>query len=294
MPNIAQVQLSDTFDYQRKRINDAIDVVNSMGGGITEVASEASLPDPASATSNVYLIRNHTKFKGAALAALINSVYKITPLKNDVMNSNQFIYVEASQLSSLASINKCVYLDSNGVWQLANSSDPNKYAQGIVGPYNSVVLGGILYSTGLNLSVGATYYYDNEGNLTITPTIGKVGAAIDEHTLSLHFLSVDVEKEQADWNQTDTNAEDYIKNKPGLVSKTAAGLTPQLPDETTVKKFLRQDGIWADPNSISKSGDTMSGTLANIQAAQVRNIVILSEEQDTGVDGTIYMVIEEY
>lgn len=294
MPNIAQVQLSDTFDYQRKRINDAIDIVNNMGGGITEVASEASLPDPSSATSNVYLIRNHTKFKGAALAALINGVYKITPLKNDVMNSNQFIYVDSIQLSSLASINKCVYLDSNGVWQLANSSDPNKYAQGIVGPYNSIILGGILYSAGLNLSIGATYYYDNDGNLTTTPTIGKVGVAIDENTLSLHFLSVDVEKEQVDWNQTDNTAEDYIKNKPGLVSKTANGLVPQLPDETTVKKFFRQDGIWADPNTISKSGDAMTGTLSDISAAQVRNIVILTEEQDTGVDGTIYMVIEEY
>lgn len=190
MSNIAQVQLSDTFDYQRKRINDAIDIVNSMGGGITEVASETSLPDPASATSNVYLIRNHTKFKGAALAALINGIYKITPLKNDVMNSNQFIYIDAAQLSSSASINKCVYLDSTGVWQLANSSDPNKYAQGIVGPYNSIILGGILYSAGLNLIKGATYYYNSTGSLTTEETIGKVGVALDSHTLSLHFLSI--------------------------------------------------------------------------------------------------------
>lgn len=31
-----------------------------------------------------------------------------------------------------------------------------------------------------------------------------------------------------------------------VVSKTAAGLTPQLPDETTTTKYLRQDGTWSD------------------------------------------------
>lgn len=34
---------------------------------------------------------------------------------------------------------------------------------------------------------------------------------------------------------------------PGTVSKTAAGLCPQLPDETTTTKFLRQDGTWVAP-----------------------------------------------
>lgn len=191
MSNIAQIQSSDTFDFQRKRINDAIDIVNSMGGGIAELESEANLPDPSTATSNIYLIRNHTKFKGAALAALINGVYKITPLKNDVMNSNQYVYINADQLSSLATINKCVYLDSTGKWQLADPSDPNKYAQGIVGPYNSIILGGVLYSPSLNLTKGATYYYDSNGSLTTQKTIGKVGVALDTDTLSLHFLTID-------------------------------------------------------------------------------------------------------
>ena len=33
----------------------------------------------------------------------------------------------------------------------------------------------------------------------------------------------------------------------GVVSKTQAGLAPQLPNETTTTKFLRQDGTWATP-----------------------------------------------
>ena len=36
---------------------------------------------------------------------------------------------------------------------------------------------------------------------------------------------------------------------PAVVSKTADGLAPQLPDESTTTKFLRQDGTWAEPSS---------------------------------------------
>lgn len=35
--------------------------------------------------------------------------------------------------------------------------------------------------------------------------------------------------------------------KPEVVSKSAAGFTPQLPNETTTTKYLRQDGTWAIP-----------------------------------------------
>lgn len=51
-----------------------------------------------------------------------------------------------------------------------------------------------------------------------------------------------------------------------VVSKQAAGLAPQLPDENTTTKFLRQDGTWAEPSgdgkslvvTITKSGSTYS------------------------------------
>lgn len=33
----------------------------------------------------------------------------------------------------------------------------------------------------------------------------------------------------------------------GVVSKSANGLVPKLPDETTTTKYLRQDGTWATP-----------------------------------------------
>jgi hypothetical protein len=43
-----------------------------------------------------------------------------------------------------------------------------------------------------------------------------------------------------------------------LVSKTANGLTPQLPNEAGTTKFLRQDGTWAVPPDTTHS--EMSGT----------------------------------
>lgn len=51
-----------------------------------------------------------------------------------------------------------------------------------------------------------------------------------------------------------------------VVSKTANGLAPQLPNETTTTKFLRQDGTWAEPQSGSSSNE-----IFNIKPAATHN-----------------------
>lgn len=43
---------------------------------------------------------------------------------------------------------------------------------------------------------------------------------------------------------------------------------------------------------INAGGDTMVGTLSDQSAAQIRNIVITNSVPATGVDGTIYLVLE--
>lgn len=295
MSNIAKVKLSDTVDYQRNRLNEVIDVANTSNSNITVLENETKLPDPSVATANIYLIRLHTKYKGPVIATLINNIYKFAPLKNDVINGNSYIYVDSTQLGTGITINKCVYLDTNGVWKLADSTDESKIAEGIVGPYNSIILGGIVTSSSLNLTPGLLYYYDNTGSLTSTQTSGKVGLALNTNTLIINFSYSLDNVIQPDWNQTNSGAEDYIKNKPGVVSKTAIGFVPQLPNETTVTKFLRQDGTWSIPSypaSISPTGGAMTGTLSDKNAAQVRNFQILTEEQATGNDGWLYGVVE--
>ena len=57
----------------------------------------------------------------------------------------------------------------------------------------------------------------------------------------------------------------------GTVSKTAAGLCPQLPNETTTTKFLRQDGTWQVP-----VGVTVDSALSSTSTNPVQNKVINS------------------
>lgn len=45
--------------------------------------------------------------------------------------------------------------------------------------------------------------------------------------------------------------------------------------------------------TINPAGDAMTGTLSNVNAAQVRNIELVTEEPTTGTDGTIYAIITQ-
>ena len=291
---ISQVNEFSTILYQMNRLNDVIKAVNAGStSGISVVETEANLPTPTAAQTNMYLVKEHSKYKGPAIAALINNVYKFSPLKNDVINGNTFIYIDSAYLSIEATLNKCVYLTSGGNWNVADSTDPTKYALGIVGPYNSIILGGVVTSSGLNLETGQVYYYDSTGSLTKTVTNGRVGIALNSNTLAVHFLTDVSVQQQADWNQTNVESPDYIKNKPGVVSKLANGFVPQLPAEDTVTKFLRQDGTWSTVGDyVNKSGDSMTSLLGDIKAAQLRNIQLSDAELDTGVNGQIYGVYE--
>lgn len=44
--------------------------------------------------------------------------------------------------------------------------------------------------------------------------------------------------------------------------------------------------------TINPSGDAMSGTLSDVNAAQIRNIELVNAEPATGTDGVIYAIIE--
>ena len=63
----------------------------------------------------------------------------------------------------------------------------------------------------------------------------------------------------------------------GVVSKTQAGLAPQLPNETTTTKFLRQDGTWATPTYTS---DTNTWREIKVNGTQKRGTAITSGDLD--------------
>lgn len=300
MAGLAKVQLNDTIDIQRQKLNNSIDSLNSLNvaGGISIVDTEAQLPNPAISASNLFIVKKHTVFGGSCLASIVNSSYKYNIIKNDIINGSAFIYVTSDKLGDGVIQNKCVYLDSNGVWQLASYTDKAKFPFAIAGPFLSIIFEGVVKFTNMELEVGKRYYCDDSGTLTTTDTGIYVGQAISVNSMFIH-IKEGLFQQQADWNQIDTSKVDYIKNKPTIVSKTAAGFVPKLPNEATVSKFFRQDGTWAEPsfptsNFIKKTGDTMTGLLTDANASQLRNIQILTQEADTGVDGQLYAVIEDY
>lgn len=246
MSNIQTVQLTNTIDYQRQRLNDGINLINGLSDFIPEALTEAQLPTPASATTNIYLVRNHTIFKGAVLATIIDGQYRYQNIKIDPRSGNNFITVESSQLGTGVVANKVVYLDASGVWQLADCDNVVKYGQGFVGSNNTIIFGGQIYSGLLSLVTGTLYYYNTVGTVVSTATNGRLGVALDEHTLNISF---DLYKDQvqSDFNEVDTENPGYIKNKPGVVSAVAAGYTPALPISGGSTKYLRGDGTWVVP-----------------------------------------------
>lgn len=59
----------------------------------------------------------------------------------------------------------------------------------------------------------------------------------------------------------------------GVVSKTANGLTPKLPDETSTTKYLRQDGTWvAPPNDNTTYSDATQANHGLMSAADKKKL----------------------
>lgn len=56
-----------------------------------------------------------------------------------------------------------------------------------------------------------------------------------------------------------------LSGTPGVVSKTANGFAPQLPNETTTTKYLRQDGTWQVPPDTNTQ--TLTGVKGNAESA---------------------------
>ena len=62
--------------------------------------------------------------------------------------------------------------------------------------------------------------------------------------------------------------------------------------DNNTNSTLTNTSAW-QPVSISPYGFAMLGTLVNQSAAQIRNIAIVNSEPGTGVNGTIYAIVEQ-
>ena len=90
--------------------------------------------------------------------------------------------------------------------------------------------------------------------------------------------------------------DDYAVRKNVATKEGTIEHIPTDDNHITNKKYVDNAISSIDLSSkVSKSGDSMTGTLVNVEEAQVRNIELVSAEPDVlnMTEGTIYLVYED-
>jgi len=109
-------------------------------------------------------------------------------------------------------------------------------------------------------------------------------------TVLLYFM------QQGGFVQYDSTISGYIGGYPkGAILWVVDNGVPQYAVRSTINNNTNNPASnmtgW-EKLTINPSGDAMSGTLSNVNSAQIRNIEFVSSEPSTGTDGTIYAIIE--
>lgn len=109
-------------------------------------------------------------------------------------------------------------------------------------------------------------------------------------TVLLYFM------QQGGFVQYDSTISGYIGGYPkGAILWVVDNGVPQYAVRSTINNNTNNPASnmtgW-EKLTINPSGDAMSGTLSNVNSAQIRNIEFVSSEPATGTDGTIYAIIE--
>lgn len=156
-----------------------------------------------------------------------------------------------------------IYLVPNGSSETTNTYYEYVYISTVATPHWEVI-----GSTNIDLSsyikteyndVDDKYYTNIPSNTTVSGEVIAQDFIIANpnygNVTSVASKLSDLEATAFSGNYND------LTNKPNVVSTSANGLAPQVTDTS---KFLKGDGTWAtatDDTKVSKSGDTMSGTL---------------------------------
>ena len=181
---ISPLILNNTFQEQMNTINELIDWINNGKLNFQSILNESLLPAPALADHNFYIIQNHTKIKGPALALLISGTWFFISLQLYVSHGKVQLNRTVSDFGVGVVVNKVVYKDETTTkWELANPNDVTKQGIAIVGPDNTLIFTGEYENDGLTLVPGVKYYYDITGSITSTITNGFIGIADTDHKL---------------------------------------------------------------------------------------------------------------
>ena len=109
-------------------------------------------------------------------------------------------------------------------------------------------------------------------------------------TALLYFM------QQGGFMQYDSTISGYLGGYPkGAILWIVSNGIPQYAVRSTVNNNTNNPASnmtgW-EKLTINPAGDAMTGTLSNVNSAQVRNIEFVTQEPTTGTNGTIYAIIE--
>ena len=245
-------------------------------------ASTKNVPTTGDAGNSEVVLGNDTRLSDARPASDVSSWAKA---------STKPTYT-ASEVGAIAStlkgaVNGVAELDANG---LVPSSQLPSYVDDIieVADYDHLPISGESGKIYVTLDTNKTYRWSGSGYTEVSPSLalgetsstayrGDRGKTAYDHSQDSGRITAAVSSglykvaataqghvagltavQKSDITALGIPAQDTTY---GVVSKTANGLAPQLPNETTTTKYLRQDGTWQVPpndNTKNTAGSTNS------------------------------------
>ena len=182
------------------------------------------------------------------------------------------VNVSANNVGALGVVGNVTVSSLDDLVALCLNSGNNKAFEGPINISTDIGVG----ITGWCNTIGACLNGPNNGNVNIglfclfmstNTSASPRYAIIDGKTTGNYSVTATgVFTRNADLaNVATSGSYNDLSNKPGVTSKTSVGFCPQLPNETTTTKYLRQDGSWQVPpdNNTTYSAGTgigLSGT----------------------------------
>jgi len=276
-------------------------------------ASTKDIPESGDAGNDEVVLGNDSRLSDARPASDVSSWAKASTKPTYTASEVGAI---ASTLKGVA--NGVAELDANG---LVPSSQLPSYVDDIieVADYDHLPISGESGKIYVTLDTNKTYRWSGSGYTEVSPSLalgetsatayrGDRGKTAYDHSQDSGRITTAVSSglykvaataqghiagltavEKSDITALGIPAQDTTY---GVVSKTANGLAPQLPNETTTTKYLRQDGTWQvppdnDTKNTAGSTDTSSKIFLIGATSQAANPQTYSDNQVFAQNGLL-------